>query len=514
MADSLNSKEQDDSDDSVCSSEKVNNQERRVGTRSLWEITLLGNHIHYWNAGLPGGMVDFLIAGLVIGGCYLCLIMCLAEMTSALPFGGGLYGIVRVTLGPYVGFLTACCEMLQSIIFAASLIYPAGYDLAILFGMSRWYALPFWVLLLAMALLVNVVEVKYFWRINVILVAIVVLLFCVYYVVSMPCMDCDRYGGGLLEGKVSAINWFTFWIVPSYFFDGLVLLPMACGDAVEPRKTVPRAFLWTFGITAISGVLLIITAGCNAPGVAYYAIPETNALYYGYVKGLHIDHRLARVLSIPALFATASAFTYVYGIQLRSMAQSANFSRRKNKRYPPSTLTTPKLSPASSTSHMGQQYAMILNRVAACLPTITKIQRRLHHRGVKYTVATTLPTEDKLGSRNESQQENYSSTVTGESRLLQSVEGQWEESHESTIPIQDRTSLFSLSSELVEYQVRRHPAGHPNNNNNNKNNAKDYHRVAPDYEYMAEKVFPASSPSAAAVENMLAAEERSGLSVE
>eukprot|EP01039_Chlorochromonas_danica_P004211 gene4208-4625_t len=59
---------------------------------------------------------------------------------------------------------------------------------------------------------------------------------------------------------------------------------MACGDAVEPRKTVPRAFLWTFGITAISGVLLIITAGCNAPGVAYYAIPETNALYYGYVK--------------------------------------------------------------------------------------------------------------------------------------------------------------------------------------------------------------------------------------
>eukprot|EP00981_Chlorochromonas_danica_P011637 scaffold4169_cov194-Ochromonas_danica.AAC.1 len=173
-------------------------------------------------------------------------------MTSALPFGGGLYGIARLTMGPYVGFLTACCEMLQSIIFTASLIYPAGDDLAMLFGLSRWYALPFWVFLLALALLVNVVEVKYFWRSNVVLVGVVVILFCVYYAVSMPCMDCDRYAGGVLEGKVNATKWFRCWFLPSFFFDGLTLLPMACNDASEPKKTVPRSFLWSFGIAAVS----------------------------------------------------------------------------------------------------------------------------------------------------------------------------------------------------------------------------------------------------------------------
>eukprot|EP00981_Chlorochromonas_danica_P013050 scaffold5741_cov203-Ochromonas_danica.AAC.1 len=324
MAD-LNTEKHGDDGCAVGSNEKMhnnnnNNPERRVGTRSLWEVTLLGvslvagNHVHYWNAGMPGGAIDFLIPTTVTGACYMCLLLCLAEMTSALPFGGGLYGIARLTMGPYVGFLMACCEMLQSIIFTASLIYPAGNEIAALLGLSRWYALPFWVFLLALALLVNVVEVKYFWRSNVVLVGVVVILFCVYYAVSMPCMDCDRYAGGVLEGKVSAANWFKYCILPSYFFDGLVLLPMACNDASEniavattpiwlkqsrkyfdcPKKTVPRSILWSFGIAAVSAVLLIITVGCNAPGVAYYAIPETDALFYGYAKGLHIDHRVAR----------------------------------------------------------------------------------------------------------------------------------------------------------------------------------------------------------------------------
>eukprot|EP00981_Chlorochromonas_danica_P004255 scaffold859_cov234-Ochromonas_danica.AAC.4 len=550
-------------DDSVCTSEKMNDlPERRAGSRSLLEVTLLGvslvagNHFHYWNAGLPDGTIDFLVATIVGGASYLCLLLCLAEMTSALPFGGGLYGMARVLMGPYVGFITACCEMLQSIVFTASLIYPAGRDLAILFGLSQWYAFPFWVLLLVLALLVNVVEVKYFWRINVILVGVVVILFCIYYAVSMPCMDCMRYGGGVLEGK--------------------------------PEKTVPRSFLWAFGIAAFSAMLLIITVGCNAPGVAYMANLKTNALVYGYAKGLHIDPRVARVLSIPGSFATASAFTYVYGNQLRSMAQSgllptvlchcygpdqipyvalilgaglvlvcvsiffavdtnillemlvfghlaaariqpalwnlrvgyfcrvrhsqkfslqeqevmfqayvindamsvamsANLSRRTKKRHNVHTTTslnTPTASPSPSKSHMLKESKALLSRVSACLPRMPRLQtgwysvERLRRAGNLST--------DNLKREKVVYPDEYSSAVKGETRLFQLQGGKGEE--EATTPDLGKNSLFSLSLEVVECGVRKHPASEYDNKGQYNGSTK--YRIAPDY--VTTEQFPSS----------------------
>eukprot|EP00981_Chlorochromonas_danica_P003465 scaffold654_cov207-Ochromonas_danica.AAC.50 len=602
----MNSEEQ--CDESVCTSEKMNDHhERRAGVSLV-----AGNHFHYWNAGLPDGTIDFLLATIVAGASYLCLLLCLAEMTSALPFGGGLYGMARVFMGPYVGFITACCEMLQSIVFTASLIYPAGHDLAMLFGLSRWYALPFWVLLLTLALLVNVVEVKYFWRSNVILVSVVAILFWV------------------LEGKVSPYNWFKFWTKSSIFFDGLVLLPMACSDASEPKKTVPRSFLWAFGIAAFSAVLLIITVGCNAPGVAYFITSKTNALAYGYVKGLYIDPPVARVLSIPGSFATASAFTYVYGNQLRSMAQSgllptvlrhcygpdqipyvalilgaglvlacisiihamdtnifwemlifghlgacgieiillgcywqlskrfttlqrefsqpfgiyaiffslsiyqgylvsamlihpefyrpiwifaiylvlmsvgyfynvkyfqkfsaqeqevmfkayvindayiamsANLSRRKKKGHNLHTNTShnaPTVSPSPSKSE-------ILSRVAACLSRMPMVQTGWHSVDRLYKAAN-LSTHN-LKKEKIINPDEYSSTVTGETRLFQLQGCKGEE--EATTPDLGKNSLFSLSLEVVEYQVRKHPASEYDSKGQYNGSTK--YRIAPDY---------------------------------
>eukprot|EP01039_Chlorochromonas_danica_P007158 gene7158-7914_t len=285
---------------------------------------------------------------------------------------------------------------------------------------------------------------------------------------------------------------------------------MACNDASEPKKTVPRSILWSFGIAAVSAVLLIITVGCNAPGVAYYAIPETNALFYGYAKGLHIDHRVARLqrrfstlqrsLTQPlGMYAVYYSLTVYFGIQGRSRQKfstkeqevmfqayviNANFFRRKNIRGAHYTSNTPNLSPAPSSLHLQRRSTTLLSRV----------QTR-QQKGVKY-----IPT-NKPGSQNESNHEDYSSTVTGESRPLQSY--RWE-GHEPAIPLHGKSSLFSLSSDLVEYEVRRHPA-YDNKGHQNASSAK--YRIAPDSEYVAgEELFPSSSSSSAAAAAAVAAE--------
>eukprot|EP01039_Chlorochromonas_danica_P007152 gene7152-7908_t len=296
------------------------------------------------------------------------------------------------------------------------------------------------------------------------------------------------------------------------FYDGLILLPMACSDASQPKKTVPRSFLWSFGIAAVSAVLLIITVGCNAPGVAYYAIPETNALFYGYAKGLHIDHRVARLqrrfsslqrsFTQPfGMYAVYFSFTFYLSAQVRSAQKfstkeqevmfqayviNANFFRRKNKRHnlqPTSSPNTTNLSPSPSKSHMLSRSAAILSRVAACVSQMCRVRTGCNRSCKEVNLLT-----DELVDKNEGCCiEDYSSTVTGESRFLQSHRL---ECHVSTVPIHKKSSLFSLSSDLLDCDVRRHPAsGYDKKGHQNGSSAK--YRIAPDYEFeVGEGMFP------------------------
>eukprot|EP00981_Chlorochromonas_danica_P011335 scaffold3873_cov177-Ochromonas_danica.AAC.15 len=298
------------------------------GSRTVWEVTLLGialiigNHLFYWTGGLIGGVIEYLLTAIMSCFGYLCLTLCLAEITSALPFGGGLYGMTRVTLGPYFGFIVACCEMLQSIVFTTSLLFPAGLTAVEVFGLPDSFIPFFWILMLGLCLMVNIMGVKYFWRTNTILVLTAIVLFIIYYAVWMPCMDCKKYGGGILMGIPMSSNWLLSVPAGSLLFAGLELLPMACTDAIEPSKTLPQSFLGAFVIISLNAFLLIFAAGCNAPGSFFVGISIDSPLYYGFVNGLHVSEQVGKALLIPILFTTSCAFTYVYGIQLRSMADS------------------------------------------------------------------------------------------------------------------------------------------------------------------------------------------------
>jgi amino acid transporter len=52
----------------------------------------IGGQFYAWNVGLKAGVGSFVIAMLLVGTAYLCLDLCIAEMSSAVPFAGGAYG--------------------------------------------------------------------------------------------------------------------------------------------------------------------------------------------------------------------------------------------------------------------------------------------------------------------------------------------------------------------------------------------------------------------------------------
>lgn len=57
----------------------------------LWALgltTAIGGHYFAWNAGLTAGFGSFLIALFLIFTAYFTVVLCIAELSSALPFAG------------------------------------------------------------------------------------------------------------------------------------------------------------------------------------------------------------------------------------------------------------------------------------------------------------------------------------------------------------------------------------------------------------------------------------------
>src|SRR5690349_11630212 len=90
-------------------------QKRQLKSGSAGWLLLAGLGVSYvvsgdfsgWNFGLAhGGFGGLLIAVVVIAAMYFCMVLGLAELSSALPAAGGGYTFARRALGPWGGFAT------------------------------------------------------------------------------------------------------------------------------------------------------------------------------------------------------------------------------------------------------------------------------------------------------------------------------------------------------------------------------------------------------------------------
>ena len=97
-----------------------------------WEASLMGftivagGQLYGWNTGFSAGFGSYLIAQLMVGFAYVILLCCLGENTAALAFPGGSYGLARVCLGFYAGYVVACFEMMEYIFMSSAAIFYVG----------------------------------------------------------------------------------------------------------------------------------------------------------------------------------------------------------------------------------------------------------------------------------------------------------------------------------------------------------------------------------------------------
>ena len=71
--------------------EEMTDSKLKLNFIDLWALgitTALGGHFYLWNFALPLGMGSLILATFVVGSGYVCLVLCMAELSGALPFAG------------------------------------------------------------------------------------------------------------------------------------------------------------------------------------------------------------------------------------------------------------------------------------------------------------------------------------------------------------------------------------------------------------------------------------------
>ena len=153
----------------------------------------------------------------------------MAELTSTMPFSGGVYGFVRIVTNPMLGFLVACCEVIQNIMYVAVVVIAIGKMVSAAAGSHERYEPLIWLAFYTCACLINVAGGNIFLRANMVLGVVSLALVLAFVLISAKFGDFEKYADNHVSDHNNSeeINFIRHMPVTAWFYIGIETLPFA-----------------------------------------------------------------------------------------------------------------------------------------------------------------------------------------------------------------------------------------------------------------------------------------------
>jgi ethanolamine permease len=259
--------------------------QRHAGLFTLWMLgvgAVIAGEYSGWNLGLAqGGFGGMLVATLIIGFMYICLCLCIAEMTAALPHTGGAYSFARTAMGPWGGYSTGLAENIEFVLAPGANMFFMGAYLGAIFGTPGEVQPLWWIAGYGVMLVLSMRGLELSMRVVVAITVAAILILLFFFLASIPHLDFARYAlniGVGADGKAVELAegngpWLPFGMTgvflalpfAVYMFLAIEQLPLTAEEAHSPTRDMPRAL-----------VLGIATLCALALGVLYFntSIPK------------------------------------------------------------------------------------------------------------------------------------------------------------------------------------------------------------------------------------------------
>ena len=299
---------------------------KSAGWVMLWALgvaAVISGDFFGWNYGLAtGGFGGLLVATVLMAIMYICMVLCIAELSTALPFAGGFYAFTRNALGPGMAFVNTVTDIIEYVVTPAVVVISIAAYADNIVDLPNWI---WWLGFYAVFLAINIWGTKLSFQVSLIaaILSIGVLVFFYLSAVfsgawspdllnNVP-VDTTRAGAStfLPLGWFGVLASFPFAI---WFYLAIEQLPLAAEESHDIVKDMPKALIWGIGtLLVISMFTLVLNTGLGGGAAEVGSSLEPVMLGFRAIFGDGIGTTFLAVLALIGLIASFHAIIYAYG---------------------------------------------------------------------------------------------------------------------------------------------------------------------------------------------------------
>ncbi|MBM7416051.1 MULTISPECIES: ethanolamine permease [Nocardiaceae] len=308
---------------------------RTLKTGSAGWVLLAGLGVSYvisgdysgWNFGLEqGGFGGLLIAGILIAGMYLAMVLGMAEMSSALPAAGGGYTFARRALGPWGGFATGTAILIEYAIAPAAIAtFIGAYVESLgLFGITDGW----WVYLAVYAIFIGVhlAGVGEALKVMFVITGIALVGLVIFAVAAVFQFDASNLTDIAPTDAAGAssflpMGYLGIWAAVPFaiwFFLAIEGVPLAAEEAKDPARNVPRGIIAAMAVLLVTAtaMLILVTGAGGADAMQASGNPLVEAL------GDSGAATVVNYIGLAGLIASFFSIMYAYSRQLFALSRA------------------------------------------------------------------------------------------------------------------------------------------------------------------------------------------------
>ncbi len=312
-------------------------QKRQLKKGSAGWLLLAGLGVSYvisgdfsgWNFGLAeGGFGGLLIAVVLIAAMYFCMVLGLAEMSSALPAAGGGYTFARRAMGPWGGFATGTAILIEySIAPAAIATFIGGYVQSLgLFGIHKGW--PVYLVAFVVFIGIHLAGVGEALRLMFVITAIALLGLIIFSISAIGHFDAANLtnmavdAGAVGSSAFLPHGYLGIWAAIPFaiwFFLAVEGVPLAAEETADPERNVPRGIIAAMLVLIVTcvAVLLLTTGAGGAAAMSNVDAPLVQAL-----GGTGTAAKLVNYIGLAGLIASFFSIIYAYSRQTFALSRA------------------------------------------------------------------------------------------------------------------------------------------------------------------------------------------------
>ena len=289
---------------------------------------ILSAHFSDWTLMLNAGFWETFIGIIIVCSASGCMMFCIAEMTAALPFSGGTYGVVRVTLGDFIGYLVGTGEILLYIYIVAFKVSALGGLVTNMTGYDNKYEPLYWAIIYFSIIIVIMNQKLLFWRsvwVFGIYICMILLLYCT--MTRTGDVDFAKYTKDPMvdskSGNDRVYRFFEQLPAANAFFNlYLKVSPLACRECKNPTTDVPLAMYIVYALAIVSAFSILFCMSSIAPGVAVLRRSPGAPMSFGISSMFDIAMEDAMAFTFLAKYATCIVLTFAFKREMAALSKS------------------------------------------------------------------------------------------------------------------------------------------------------------------------------------------------